>query len=161
MTPTIHSFDIVTYIPTSNDPIVEQERRTTIESLLADHHFHWRSTNGGQEAYALTIVIEEDRVHLQIKHLHSPWSACVKVSVQPLSRFMKDYTLLCERYHDASHLGNPYQLEAIDMGRRSLHNEASEHLVEALAEQIDIDLATARKLFTLIYTFYQPLPIGK
>ena len=42
------------------------------------------------------------------------------------------------------------QIEALDMGRRGLHNEGSELLRERLDGKIEVDHDTARRLFTLI-----------
>ncbi len=63
---------------------------------------------------------------------------------------MKDYFLVCESYFAAIRTATPSQIEAIDMGRRGLHNDGSRVLMERLAEKVTIDFDTARRLFTLI-----------
>jgi uncharacterized protein (UPF0262 family) len=63
---------------------------------------------------------------------------------------VKDYFLVCESYYAAIKKLSPSQIEALDMGRRGLHNEGSELLRERLDGKIEIDLDTARRLFTLI-----------
>ncbi|HRP11530.1 MAG TPA: UPF0262 family protein, partial [Terricaulis sp.] len=70
--------------------------------------------------------------------------------LSPLRKLIKDYAFICESYHNAIRSAAPSQIEAIDMGRRGLHNEAAEVLQEALAERFAIDNETARRLFTLI-----------
>jgi len=73
-----------------------------------------------------------------------------QMTLGPFRKLMKDYALLCDSYHAAIRNAPPTQIEAIDMGRRGLHNEAAEVLQEALAGTIAVDLETARRLFTLI-----------
>ena len=65
-------------------------------------------------------------------------------------KLVKDYLMICDSYNNAIRTAPPSQIEAIDMGRRGLHNEAGEVLMEALAGKIEIDLETGRRLFTLV-----------
>ncbi|MCB1493677.1 MAG: UPF0262 family protein, partial [Rhodobiaceae bacterium] len=68
----------------------------------------------------------------------------------PFRRIIKDYFMICESYFDAIKTASPSKIEAVDMGRRGLHNEGSRLLIERLTNKIDIDMDTARRLFTLI-----------
>ena len=72
------------------------------------------------------------------------------ISLTPFRRLLKDYFMICESYYSAIRTASPSQIEAIDMGRRGLHNEGSEMLRERLADKVTIDLNTARRLFTLV-----------
>jgi uncharacterized protein (UPF0262 family) len=72
------------------------------------------------------------------------------LSLTPFRRIVKDYFLMCESYYQAIRTQSPSQIEAIDMGRRGLHNEGSELLMERLKTKIGMDFDTARRLFTLI-----------
>ena len=45
------------------------------------------------------------------------------LSLMPMRRVIKDYFAICQSYHDAIRTATPQQIEAIDMGRRGLHNE--------------------------------------
>src|SRR4029453_11608207 len=72
------------------------------------------------------------------------------LSLTPLRRIVKDYYLICESYYDAIRSSTPSQIEAIDMGRRGLHDEGSQTLKDRLSGKIDIDFDTARRLFTLV-----------
>ena len=72
------------------------------------------------------------------------------LSLTPLQRIVKDYFMICDSYYQAIRSSTPSQIEAIDMGRRGLHNEGSELLMQRLKEKIDVDFDTARRLFTLI-----------
>ena len=64
---------------------------------------------------------------------------------------LRDYTRICESYYDAMLRHGAERLQAIDMGRRAIHNEAAELLRERLSSKVHIDQDTARRLFTLIY----------
>ena len=72
------------------------------------------------------------------------------LSLTPFRRIVKDYFMICESYYEAIRSATPSQIEAIDMGRRGLHNEGSQTLLDRLAGKIDIDFDTARRLFTLV-----------
>jgi len=72
------------------------------------------------------------------------------LSLTPFRRIVKDYFLVCESYYRAIRSATPSQIEAIDMGRRALHNEGTDLLLERLKEKLDLDFDTARRLFTLI-----------
>jgi uncharacterized protein (UPF0262 family) len=74
----------------------------------------------------------------------------IGLSLSPFRRVIKDYFTLCDSYYAAIRQASPTQIEAIDMGRRGLHNEGSELLIERLAGKVTLDLDTARRLFTLI-----------
>jgi uncharacterized protein (UPF0262 family) len=77
------------------------------------------------------------------------------LSLSPFRSTIKDYFMICESYYDAIRNSTPAQIEAVDMGRRGLHNEGSERLRERLAGKVDLDLDTARRLFTLICALYR------
>ena len=74
----------------------------------------------------------------------------ILVALTPFRGVVKDYFLVCESYFNAIRTASPSRIEAIDMGRRALHNEGSELLRERLADRVQIDLNTARRLFTLV-----------
>jgi len=74
----------------------------------------------------------------------------VTVPLAPFRRTVRDYFTICESYYQAIRIASPSQIEALDMGRRALHDEASHELIGVLAPRVEVDLATARRLFTLI-----------
>jgi uncharacterized protein (UPF0262 family) len=76
------------------------------------------------------------------------------LSLTPLRKIVKDYDLICESYYEAIRHATPSQIEAIDMGRRGVHNEGSTILMERLHGKIEVDMATARRLFTLVYALH-------
>jgi uncharacterized protein (UPF0262 family) len=124
----------------------EQERQIAIFDLLEDNHFAPAGAEGGP--YHLKISLIEGRLALDIagpayerRHL---------LSLSPFRSVLRDYRMVCESYYDAIRNATPQRIEALDMGRRGLHNDGSTLLKARLAEKVEIDGDTARRLFTLI-----------
>jgi uncharacterized protein (UPF0262 family) len=129
-------------------PDVEHERKVAIFDLLEENSFTPNGSEGGP--YLLHLAIEENRLVFDIRLEGSVEHGKVMLSLTPFRKIIKDYFLICESYYDAIKTAAPAQIEAIDMGRRGLHNEGSELLKERLAGKIELDFDTARRLFTLI-----------
>jgi uncharacterized protein (UPF0262 family) len=68
----------------------------------------------------------------------------------PLRSILRDYFRICQSFQEMTREGGCARLEAVDMGRRGLHNEAAEQLQETLQPHIKIDFVTARYLFSLL-----------
>lgn len=146
-----HRFKIVldeqTLAPAS--PNAEHERRIALSDLNEDNFF---VVVGAEEGgpYALRLSHAEGRLTFEV-HDAADAQLCVHhLPMATLRKTIKDYLLLCESYYAAIRGATPSQIEAIDMGRRGLHNEAAEMLMEALAGRFKTDLETARRLFTLV-----------
>lgn len=129
------------------NPNIEHEREVAIFDILESNSFKPDGHDGGP--YTLTLGIVEDRLSFAISEEQSDPFTFV-LSLTPLRRVMKDYFLVCETYHQAIRTAPPSRIQAIDMGRRALHNEGSQLLVERLKGKVAIDNDTARRLFTLI-----------
>ena len=130
-------------------PEVEHERAIAIYDLLEENYFCPVGDYVGP--YSLHISLVENRLVLDIRSEDdiTPRTEVV-LPVTPFRAVVKDYFLICESYYTAIKKSTPSQIEAIDMGRRGLHNEGSEILRERLAGKIEVDLETARRLFTLV-----------
>ena len=76
------------------------------------------------------------------------------LSLTPFRRVISDYEMICDSYYKAIRTASPTQIEAIDMGRRGLHNEAAELLMQRLDGKVELDFDTARRLFTLIFALH-------
>jgi uncharacterized protein (UPF0262 family) len=98
----------------------------------------------------LTLAITSNRLVFDVRLADGAPVIAHHLSLSPLRRIVKDYFLICESYYQAIRTSSPSQIEAIDMGRRALHNEGSELLIQRLQGKIEIDADTARRLFTLI-----------
>jgi uncharacterized protein (UPF0262 family) len=129
-------------------PDVEHERKVAIFDLLEENSFTPTGSAGGP--YLLHLSIEENRLIFDIRLEDGEAHGKIMLSLSPFRKIIKDYFLICESYYDAIKTAAPAQIEAIDMGRRGLHNEGSELLKERLAGKVEIDFDTSRRLFTLI-----------
>jgi uncharacterized protein (UPF0262 family) len=127
---------------------IEHERAVAIYDLLEDNSFAPAGHDGGP--YALHLSITENRLVFDIRAGDGAPVMAHLFSLTPLRRIVKDYFMICDSYYKAIRTATPSQIEAIDMGRRGLHNEGSELLMERLKEKIEVDFDTARRLFTLI-----------
>ena len=131
-----------------SSPDIEHERAVAIYDLLEDNSFAPVDHDGGP--YALHLSISENRLVFDIRQEDGAPVMAHLFSLTPFRRIVKDYFMICDSYYKAIRTSTPSQIEAIDMGRRGLHNEGSELLVERLKEKISVDFDTARRLFTLI-----------
>jgi len=131
-----------------SSPDIEHERAVAIYDLLEDNSFVPVDHDGGP--YVLHLSITENRLVFDIRQEDGAPVMAHLLSLTPLRRIVKDYFMICDSYYKAIRSATPSHIEAIDMGRRGLHNEGSELLMERLKEKISLDFDTARRLFTLI-----------
>jgi len=130
-------------------PEVEHERAIAVYDLLEDNTF--APENARVEGpYSLTLSIVENRLVFVVADEGGLAVVTHIFSLTPLRKVVKDYFLICESYFSAIKTAAPAQIEAIDMGRRGVHDEGSRLLAERLAGKITVDHDTARRLFTLI-----------
>jgi uncharacterized protein (UPF0262 family) len=127
---------------------IEHERAVAIFDLLEENNFAVAGDAPGP--FHLHLGIEENRLVFDIRSAGEEPVDRVLVPLTPFRGIVKDYFLVCETYFQAIRTASPSRIEAIDMGRRALHNEGSELLRERVAERVTIDLNTARRLFTLV-----------
>jgi uncharacterized protein (UPF0262 family) len=127
---------------------IEHERATAIADLLESNSF--APASGRRGPFNVHLAIEENRLNLDIRSAADGSSETVVLPLAPFRRIVKDYFIVCESYYEAVRGGRLGQVEAIDMGRRGLHDEGSTLLMERLADKVAIDHDTARRLFTLI-----------
>lgn len=129
-------------------PEVEHERNVAVFDLLEENSFALE--DGFEGPYSLRLSLQEATLVVQVRQTEGEATAELMLSVRPLRRVIKDYFLICESYFQAIKGATPSRIEAIDMARRSLHNEGSELLKSALDGKVRIDHVTARRLFTLV-----------
>jgi len=129
-------------------PDIEHERAIAIYDLLDENSFSPNGHDGGP--YKLSLSIVEKRLVFDITDEAGGPIATHILSLSPFRRIVKDYFLICESYYEAIKTASPSRIEAIDMGRRGVHNEGSETLIGRLDGKIGLDFNTARRLFTLI-----------
>ena len=127
---------------------IEHERSVAIFDLLEENRF--APSRGASGPFHVHLAIEDNRLVLDIRTADEEAIDRVVIALTPFRSIVKDYFLVCESYFNAIRTASPSRIEAIDMGRRALHNEGSELLRERLADRVEIDLNTARRLFTLV-----------
>ena len=131
---------------------IEHEREVAIYDILDGNHFALEGRHDGP--YTLKLGLAEDRLVLLIASAAGGESGgnpvTYMLSLTPFRRIIKDYFLVCESYYQAIRTAPPSRIQAIDMGRRGLHDEGSRVLMERLKGKVEIDHDTARRLFTLI-----------
>jgi uncharacterized protein (UPF0262 family) len=127
---------------------IEHERAVAIFDLLEENSFV--PVGGYSGPFHVDLAIEDNRLILDIRDTSDASYERIALSLAPFRGIVKDYFLICESYFAAIKRASPAQIEAIDMGRRGLHNEGSELLRERLADKVAVDLGTARRLFTLV-----------
>lgn len=128
-------------------PEVAHERTVAINDLLANNSFTLVGFDG---PYHLNLSVKENRLIIAASNEESKENKKITVSLKPFRQLIKDYFLICESYFEAVKAANSQSVEAIDMGRRGMHDEGAKLLSEILEENIELDFNTARRLFTLI-----------
>ena len=129
-------------------PEAEHERAIAIYDLLEENYFRPEGDFIGP--FELTIRLEDNRLVMLVVDRSNGSLNEFTLPMTPFRSIIKDYFMICESYYNAIKRASPAQIEAIDIGRRGLHNEGSEMLRERLVGKVDIDVETARRLFTLV-----------
>jgi uncharacterized protein (UPF0262 family) len=126
---------------------VEHERAVAIYDLLEENLF---APAGQTGPFALHLSVTGSRLVFDIRAADGAPLVAHLLSLSPLSKVVKDYFMVCDSYYQAIRTATPDRIEALDMGRRGLHDEGSRLLMERLKEKVTVDFETARRLFTLI-----------
>lgn len=133
------------------NPEIEQEKRIALNDLLQENFFRPldlpRRTAG---PFALALSCREGRLRFGLSDRGGDELGAFTLPLRPFRNLIREYFVICESYFAAVKSGNTGRIEAVDMGRRGIHDQASELLRERLAAKVDMDSNTARRLFTLI-----------
>lgn len=130
---------------------IDSERDAAIADLIQGNRFVYQ---GGDGPYGLTLRLREMRLILEVRDGSDTPLGETRLNLTPFRQVIRDYFTVCDSYYAALRTFNRSRVEAIDVGRRSLHDEAATALQARLAPQIEVDLPTARRLFTLICALY-------
>ena len=136
-----------------SSPDIEHERATAIYDLLDGNRFEPAGLPPG--AFRLRLAINDGKLVFDIGRENDQGGVTHILSLTPFRRLVQDYFLVCDSYYAAIRTATPSRIEAIDMGRRALHDEGSALLRDRLAGKIELDFETARRLFTLICALYR------
>jgi uncharacterized protein (UPF0262 family) len=127
---------------------VEHERAVAIYDLIEDNSFRPSGHDGGP--YTLNLSIDGNRLVFDIRLEDGKPVIAHLLSLAPMRRIVKDYFTVCDSYYSAIRGATPDRIEALDMARRSLHDDGSRVLMERLKRKVELDFDTARRLFTLV-----------
>lgn len=127
---------------------IEHEREVAIYDLIDENSFHLEGRDDGP--YKLNLGIREERLVFVVANENGEPVVTHQLPLTPFKRIMKDYFMVLDSYYQAIKTSQPSKIQAIDVGRRGLHDEGSQLLIERLEGKITIDFDTARRLFTLI-----------
>ena len=129
-------------------PDVDHERRIAIYDLIEDNRFVLPGHPVGP--YRLHLAVRDGRLVFDVRDADDGPLVLHILSLTPLRKIVRDYFTICDSYYAAIRTATPSQIETIDMGRRGVHDEGSELLMQRLAGKIIVDFETARRLFTLV-----------
>ena len=141
-------------------PLLEADRAQAVADLAADNSFAPIPAAGSRQPpppgpFVLHLAVQDGRLAFDIRSADETPLAGVGLALGPFRGLMKDYHLLVESYATAMEEGREARIQAIDMGRRGLHDEGAHLLMARLAGKIAINFATARRLFTLVCVLHQ------
>ncbi|MEP6342876.1 MAG: UPF0262 family protein [Maricaulaceae bacterium] len=141
----------------ATSPEMQHERRVAIFDLLEDNGFRPLESEIGP--YVVDLKLQgSNKLVFKISRSNGTHRADVTLSLTPFRRIIKDYFMICESYHNAIRTATSAQIEAIDMGRRGLHNEGSRLLTDCMRNQLEMDFKTSRRFFTLICALHRRAP---
>lgn len=129
-------------------PDIDHERRVALFDLLETNHFELK--DGPRSPYKVEMALQDSTLVFRVEAVDTGATSDISLPLRPFRKIIKDYFLVCETYFAAIRAASPQRIEAVDMGRRGLHNEASTLLTSAMADRVELDHDTARRLFTLI-----------
>ena len=154
---TLHHVFLDTEAGGALPPFIEADRAQAVADLAAANHFQVFGRDGGRTEgpYDLHLSIQEGRLIFDIRVRGEERPVIIGLALGPFRRLVKDYQLLVDSHVKAVEEGREARIQAIDMGRRGLHNEGAALMTERLAGKIDIDFDTARRLFTLVCVLAQ------
>lgn len=130
-------------------PEIDQERKVAIFDLLEENAFTLEKSQA-PGPYKLNLAVRDRRLVFDVKTQTDDPAGEFHLSLSPFRQIIRDYFAICESYFNAVKTLPPSQIEAIDMGRRGVHNEGARVLKERLEGKVDVDEMTSRRLFTLI-----------
>ena len=128
---------------------IEQERKSAVFDLLNNGKFKLYNKNK-TGPYKINIKLLEWKLILSVVDLFDDSMAEIKVSISSVRRIIRDYQIVCDNYVEAIKTAPLKKIEAIDIGRRTIHDEGAGMILEAFKEKVELDMDTARRLFTLV-----------
>lgn len=131
---------------------VEQERQVALRDLESDNRFRplRAAQRGHQGPWSLRLTVAENRLTMEMRDGAGAEAGAIGLGLSRFRRVVREYFAICDSYYKALRKASASEIETIDMARRAIHDRATRQLLEALEDKVEIDFATARRLFTLI-----------
>ena len=133
---------------------IEVERHRAISDLLDDNSFRLAAPDAANGPYKLHLSLRDGQMLMQVNCTASGYAEEIRLPLSALKRLIHDYTIVCDNFYKTARAGEMHRLEAIDAGRRSIHDEGAEKLLETLENKVILDKTTARRLFSLLYVLH-------
>ncbi len=133
---------------------LEIERHRAISDLLESNSFRLREPAEAEGPYRLLLALAGDRMMIAVSCDKTGQTVEMPLPLSGFKSIIRDYTIVCENFYKTAREGEIHKLEAIDHGRRSIHDEGAEKLTETLENHVILDKLTARRLFTLLYVLH-------
>lgn len=130
---------------------LEMERHRVISDLLVENSFRLKGADG---PYRLALSLNGDGLIIAVGCDATGHAEDLRMPLKSFKRHIQDYTIVCDNFYKTAKAGELHRLEAIDAGRRSIHDEAAEMLAETLEDKVILDKTTARRLFSLVYVLH-------
>ena len=144
--------------PTSLAPCIMADRDQAVADLALENRFRPMADVQDAGPYVLHLMIRDGRLVFDVRATDDSPMIAIGLALGPFRGLIKDYQMLVDSYVTAVQEGREARIQAIDMGRRGLHNEGAALMRERLAGKIEIDQDTARRLFTLVCVLHQKVP---
>jgi len=136
-------------------PALDADRAQAVADLAGNHFQPIAHKGAAPGPFVLHLAVQNGRLLFDIRRGNDAKLALIGLALGPFRRLIKDYQLLVDSHAKAVEEGRAERIQAIDMGRRGLHNEGATLMRERLAGKIAIDFETARRLFTLVCVLHQ------
>lgn len=135
-------------------PEIEMERRRAVSDLLTENSFRPALLQKPSGPYRLALSLAEERLLMDITCTCTGLAETVRLPLKPLKQNIRDYAAVVDSFYKTAREGQRHKLETLDAGRRALHDEGAETLIEVLENKVILDKQTARRLFSLVYVLH-------
>ena len=145
-------------MPSALSACIRADRDQAVADLEAANRFRPIADLADPGPYLLHLSLRDGRMVFDVRSSADEPIIAYGLVLGPFRRLIKDYQLLVDSHILAVQEGREARIQAIDMGRRGLHDEGAGLLRDRLAGKIEIDHDTARRLFTLVCVLHQKVP---
>ena len=147
---------ILNGLNTSND----MDIKVAIYDILEDNSFSL--INSSETIFTIKLWLQENILTFIVDSKDSKINLkTISINFKSISKILKEYIILCDTYYDSIKSAPMQKVEALDMGRRSLHDDASHDLLNKLKGDIVMGFDTARRFITLFSIIQRKSLLGK